>query len=176
VLDFGCGCGRTLLPISRATSWELHGCDVDAPAVEWLGAALEAARLRVVGAQPPLPFDDASFDALYCVSVFTRLSRDEQTAWGAELARVLAPGGLAAVTTMGPGVIGSFPAHATPGNRATLRDDGFLLVDDASSFNSRVAFHTPGGLARLLSPAFELWQHCERGLDGFQDLTLFVKR
>jgi SAM-dependent methyltransferase len=176
VLDFGCGCGRTLLPLSSATAWELYGCDVDAPAVEWLGRALAPSSIRVNGTSPPLPFADASFDAVYAVSVFTCFSRDEQRAWSAELARVLVPDGLAAITTMGPGVIENFPAHVNPANRATLRDEGFLFIANTSAFNARAAFHTPGGLARLLSPEFDLWQHLERGLDGFQDLTLFVKR
>jgi hypothetical protein len=73
-------------------------------------------------------------------------------------------------------VIENFPAHASPANRAALRDEGFLSVERKSSLESRAAYHTPGGLARLLAPEFELWQHHERGLDGFQDLTLFVKR
>jgi len=176
VLDFGCGCGRTLLPLSTATSWELYGCDIDEPAVEWLGKALEPSRFRVNGARPPLPFADASFEAVYAVSVFTHFSRDEQQAWSAELARILAPGGFAAITTMGPGVIENFPAHVSPANRATLRDEGFLFVENTTSFNARAAFHTPGGLARLLSAQFDIRQHFERGLDGFQDLTLFAKR
>jgi SAM-dependent methyltransferase len=176
VLDFGCGCGRTALPLSRATSWELHGCDVDAPAVEWLGRALGRDRFRTNGAHPPLPFADASFDAVYAVSVFTHFSEHEQHAWSAELARVLASGGVAAVTTMGPGVIENFPAHVNPANRATLRDRGFLFIEDDRAFNARAAFHTPGGLARLFSAHFSLWQHYERGLDGFQDLTLLRKR
>lgn len=176
VLDFGCGCGRAALPLSRSTHWELFGCDVDEPAVSWLGSAIEPSRFRVNGERPPLPFDDASFDAVYAVSVFTHFSEAEQRAWAVELARILAPGGLAAITTMAPGIIENFPAHATPPNRAKLRDEGFLFVEDASAFNARAAFHTPTGLARLLAPEFELWQHLERGLDGFQDLAVLIKR
>lgn len=176
VLDFGCGCGRTALPMARSTSWELHGCDVDAPAVGWLGRALDPSRFKGNGASPPLPFVDASFEAVYAVSVFTHFSREEQRAWCRELARVLAPGGFAVVTTMGPGVIENFPAHVNPENRATLRDEGFLFIESSRSFNARAAFHTPGGLARLFAPEFELRQHHERGLDGFQDLALLARR
>jgi SAM-dependent methyltransferase len=176
VLDFGCGCGRTALPLSKATEWAIHGCDVDATAVEWLANELDPGRFRANGPSPPLPFGDASFDAVYAVSVFTHFSGQEQYEWSSELARVLAPRGLAAITTMGAGVIENFPAHVNPANRARLREEGFLFIEDSASFNARAAFHTPGGLARLLAGEFELWQHYERGLDGFQDLTLFVKR
>ncbi|MBI2215212.1 MAG: class I SAM-dependent methyltransferase [Acidobacteria bacterium] len=176
VLDFGCGCGRTLLPLSKTTAWELHGCDVDSEAVAWLARTASGDRFRVNGTKPPLPFAAESFNAIYAVSVFTHFSEAEQYAWSAELARVLVPRGVAAITTMGDGVIENFPAHVTPENRARLRNCGFLFIEDERAFNARAAFHTLGGLTRLLSAEFDLWQHYERGLDGFQDLTLFVKR
>ena len=176
VLDFGCGCGRAALPLSQSTRWELFGCDIDAPAVSWLASTIDPGRFRVNGARPPLPFDTASFDAVYAVSVFTHFSAEEHRAWAVELSRVLKRGGVAAITTMGAGIIENFPAHATSSNRERLRDEGYLFLDDASAFNARAAFHSPSGLARLLAPEFELWQHLERGLDGFQDLAVMVKR
>ncbi|MGK2857264.1 MAG: class I SAM-dependent methyltransferase [Thermoanaerobaculia bacterium] len=176
VLDFGCGCGRTALPLSLAARWKLFGCDVDEPAVRWLASVIDPSRFRVNGARPPLPFDDDAFDAVYAVSVFTHFSTEEQRAWAKELARVLRPGGVAAITTMGAGIIENFPAHATPAKRATLHEEGVLFIEDSSAFNARAAFHTPGGLARLVAPEFDLWQHLERGLDGFQDLAVLVKR
>ena len=176
VLDFRCGSGRTLLPLSRTTTWELSGCDADAAAVRWLSEALGSERVRSTPASGPLPFRDASFDALYAVSAFTHFTIDEQRAWSVELARVLVPGGLAVVSTMGPGILGNFPAQITSNSRATLLEEGLLVLDDSSSVNHCLAFHTPGGVARIAAPEFELWQHLERGLDGFEDLAVLVKR
>jgi SAM-dependent methyltransferase len=171
VLDFGCGCGRTLLHLSAP--WNVHGCDIDAQAIEWLQREIHADRFLTNEAEPPLPWPDARFDAVYAVSVFTHFSESQHGSWRRELARILRPGGLMAVSSMGPGILSNFPAHATDENRTLLRELGFFFVPASQSFNANAAFHSPSGLARLLSPEFELIATSERGLDGFQDLSVF---
>lgn len=171
ILDFGCGCGRTLLQM-RA-NWTIHGCDIDAGAIAWLRGAIDRDRFRVNDPNPPLPWPDASFDAAYAVSVFTHFSEAQHASWRRELARVLRPRAILAVTTMGPGILDNFPAHATESNRAALRSDGFFFVPASSSFNANAAFHAPRALSRLLAPEFDLVATSERGLDGFQDLSVF---
>src|SRR5947208_884804 len=59
------------------------------------------ARSEVNGLAPPLAFDDASFDLVYALSVFTHLTGDLQVAWRDELRRVLRPGGRLLITTHG---------------------------------------------------------------------------
>lgn len=56
------------------------------------------ATFRAISRRPPLPFADASFDAVYGFSVFTHLSREPQATWVRELGRVLKPGGLVWLT------------------------------------------------------------------------------
>src|SRR5262249_55464722 len=63
VLDFGCGCGRTLLWFARAfpqVKW--HGVDIDAESVEWCRSAIPAGVFAQNGPLPPIPFPDAFFD------------------------------------------------------------------------------------------------------------------
>src|SRR5262245_18478855 len=97
VLDFGCGCGR-------AARWapivpSLTACDIDAEAIAWCRANLIGKGQFIVNDHwPPLPFDDAAFDFIYCISVFTHLPEDMEQAWLAELRRVLEPGGLLLAT------------------------------------------------------------------------------
>ena len=50
--------------------------------------------MEISAPHPPLPWPDATFDAVVGVSVFTHLTRDAQAAWLAEMQRVIAPGGL----------------------------------------------------------------------------------
>ncbi len=175
VLDFGCGLGRTLrfLPPGRR---QLHGCDVDAASLEWTRHALPAVRCELTSEAPPLPYPSATFEALYAVSVFTHFEAAEQTAWAAELGRILEPGGSALITTMGPWALASFPSLATAANRRCLEQEGFFFHRQAEAFNSRGAFHTRAGLERIFAPTFELRWWTEGGLDGFQDLTLLRKR
>lgn len=174
VLDFGCGSGRTLRHLGE-TAWQLAGCDIDADAIAWSKKALPSLDLRSTAPAPPLPYRDGAFQLVYAISVFTHFDRVDQLAWRDEVRRILAPEGLAIISTMGPSVIENFPAHATPETRARLAADGFVYREGDGAFNSNAAFHTPAGLVRLFSPAFSLVYWNERGLDGFQDLSVLRK-
>lgn len=101
VLDFGCGCGRVLRQWGRVDRVQLHGCDYNAAGPSWLSANLPWVSTRVNKLEPPLPYADASFDFVYALSVFTHFPVPLQTAWMRELHRVIRPGGLLAITTMG---------------------------------------------------------------------------
>jgi ubiquinone/menaquinone biosynthesis C-methylase UbiE len=103
VLDFGCGCGRTLVPLARAANpaTKIHGTDVDADAIKWLQRHHPELKLGINHFVPPLPYPDGSFDLVYSVSVFTHLDESSQFAWLAELRRVLRSDGLAALTIHG---------------------------------------------------------------------------
>jgi SAM-dependent methyltransferase len=104
ILDFGCGAGRTLRHFIEAGSpGEFWGCDIDAASVAWLRDTLSPPLHPFVnGELPPLAQPDEMFDLIYCVSVFTHLSRS-WSAWLIELHRVLRPEGLMLVTFMGEG-------------------------------------------------------------------------
>lgn len=174
VLDFGCGLGRTLR-FMAGEPWQLYGCDVDAYSIEWARQAYRFATLDLTGDRPPLPYADGSFDALYGISVFTHFAEADQTTWARELARVLKPGGLAVISTMGPMALGSFPNLATPGNTAALEEMGFVVAIEGERFNERGTFHCAAGVERFFSEGFELRSWTQGGLDDFQDLSCLVK-
>ena len=175
VLDFGCGLGRTLRHFGE-TGWRLHGCDVDAEMIEWCSGALSrrlpGVDLRVTAPEPPLPYDDETFDALWAISVFTHFPTRLQSAWATELARILAPGGLAIVTTMGPWVFDPLP----PGDVASSAIEGFRFVPAGVDFNDSAAIHDEAGVRHFFEPRFEVLAWRRGGLDGFQDLTLLRRR
>jgi len=175
VLDFGCGLSRTLRFLDGG-GWWLSGCDVNAPAVRWSAGAFPAIAFEVNAAAPPLPYPDASFDAIYAVSVFTHFDREAQLAWLREMARCLVDGGLLLATTMGPHALGGFPNLATPERRQRLERDGFDFVASGPNFNDNGAFHTGAGLARLAAPELVLESWTSGGLDGFQDLAILRRR
>jgi len=102
ILDFGCGAGRVLRHfIGRPEEMELWGCDVHAPSIDWLRENLSPPIHAFANdTLPPLPLDDGSIDLVYALSVFTHLA-DDWSAWLLEMQRILAPGGLALITTCG---------------------------------------------------------------------------
>lgn len=175
ILDFGCGLGRTLHHL-EAAGWRLTGCDVDRPSLVWAARSLPFAAFVATARTPPLPFPAGTFDGAYAVSVFSHFSAAEQTAWRAELARVIRPGGVAAVSTMGPRALESFGRVAdADGNRERLIRDGFLFHRGGEAFNQRGAFHTREGVARIFAPCFALDDWRAGGLDGFQDLSRLIR-
>jgi len=102
VLDFGCGCGRTLrwLVESYPTT-QFYGVDVDADAIRWCANNLEGATFVHSSPLPPLPFPAGYFDIAYCFSVFTHLDEFLQDIWLGELKRIVRPGGIVILTVHG---------------------------------------------------------------------------
>jgi SAM-dependent methyltransferase len=101
ILDWGCGCGRVMRHWSRLPRTRVFGCDINRRMVEWCAANLEFAEVSVTGLEPPLPYEQSSFDLIYAFSVFTHLSEDLQHEWIRECLRVLKPGGYLMLSTMG---------------------------------------------------------------------------
>ncbi|HEU4511184.1 MAG TPA: class I SAM-dependent methyltransferase [Pyrinomonadaceae bacterium] len=99
VLDFGCGCGRTLIHLKNlAPKAELHGTDIDARAIEWCKRHLTFARFKVSVETPPVDYPSETFDFIYAISVFTHLDEDYQFRWLEELSRIAKPGAIVLLT------------------------------------------------------------------------------
>jgi len=172
VLDFGCGSGRTLRHL-RDSGWQLFGCDIDADAIRWSREALPFASFEVNDDDPPLPYPDAFFDAVYAVSVFTHFPPGRQERWAAEMARVLRAEGTLVISSVGFTALRAFAG--SPENIEALRRDGMLWIRGDDRFNASGMYHSAAGIERVFSPYFRIVAHTERGLDGFQDLTIMER-
>ena len=139
ILDFGCGAGRVLRHfLERPEKVELWGCDVHAPSIEWIQENLSPPIHAFANETlPPLPLDDGSIDLVYALSVFTHLAED-WSAWLLELHRILAPGGLALITTLGE------PMWDSHLGKPFFRDELWRPWDEASTG----AFVTNFGMAQ----------------------------
>jgi len=106
VLDWGCGPGRvTLRLIEQHPALNVTGIDVDEGAIDWLSAQDLDAKFLAIETEPPIPFEDGSFDLCVNHSVLTHIDRPAQRAWLAEIARVLKPGGHFVTSVHGPSVL-----------------------------------------------------------------------
>lgn len=99
VLDFGCGSGR-VIRYWQELPGEVHGSDYNESAIVWCRQNLPFA-FNVNGVEPPLAYNDETFDFVYALSVFTHLDGPRQRAWLEELMRVVRPGGHLMFTTHG---------------------------------------------------------------------------
>ncbi|MDG1511450.1 MAG: class I SAM-dependent methyltransferase [Mariniblastus sp.] len=98
-LDFGCASGRVLRHFcAQSEIPNLWGSDINGRHIRWLNDYMPP-RLKLVhnNCIPQLPIADHSFDLVSAFSVFTHIDTFE-TAWLAELYRVLKPGGLCYLT------------------------------------------------------------------------------
>ncbi|MFB3776848.1 MAG: class I SAM-dependent methyltransferase [Bryobacteraceae bacterium] len=172
VLDFGCGCGRTLrwfLPGDRPGRF--CGVDVDAEAVEWCGRHLKGASFQATSPAPPLPFPDDHFDIVYAFSVFTHLDEAMQDAWLAELGRILEPGGVLLLTVFGRAARESLDSRG----RSALDSDG-IVHRRSQKLRGFVpewyhtTWHSPEYIAKRLSARFSDVRYSALP-DGAQDIV-----
>jgi len=176
VLDFGCGCGRTVRWfLDRAGKTEFHGVDVDAEATSWCTAHHPAGRFTANDPYPPLPYAGDYFDVIYCVSVFTHLNEAMQNVWLKELNRILKPGGILLLTVYAKAVTLGLNEEG----RQQLQSSGFVharskklkgLVPDWY----QTSWHSPEYIRARLSGDFADIQYCEVP-GGLQDVVLARK-
>lgn len=180
VLDFGCGCGRTLLwmQAQAADSQKWFGCDIDAEAVAWCREHLSFAQCVVNEGSPPSPFQNDQFDFIYAISVFTHFSEAYQFAWLRELRNILKPSGLLLATVVGRDIWGRRLPRSLA--RQVERDGFFFLSCNVMGkvFPDfyRTAYHTEEYVRRRFSEEFEVLDYIPQGLGKFQDVVLLRKR
>jgi SAM-dependent methyltransferase len=173
VLDFGCGCGRVTRYWGDFAG-AVSGSDVNGAAIEWCRANLGFARFAQNGLEPPLVFEQESFDLVYALSVFTHLTEELQLGWRDEMLRVLRPGGLLLLTTHGR----SYMPRLDDAER-TRFERGELVVrwGDVPGTNLCSAYHPKSYLRDTLARGFEFLELDPEGARGnpTQDLVLLRK-
>jgi SAM-dependent methyltransferase len=153
MLDFGCGCGRIARWWGDRAGLELHGCDPDARLVDWTRENLPFVRCVVSGYDPPLPYPDDAFDAIYALSIFTHQPESIAREWMAELRRILKPGGHLLFTVAGEGFKDRLREED-----ASRYEDGEEVVqfETARGTNLCIAYHSPDYVRRRLLDGFAL--------------------
>lgn len=169
VLDFACGCGRTLNFIRMYVSPDrLYGCDYDQQLVTWCQRELDIAGCAVNHSDPPFPFSDRAFDFVYAISFFTHLMAQEQRSWLVEWRRVLKDDGLLFLTVLGA----DFARLAG----IKLPKRGFTYEVYGTEFNKRVAYQTRAFAEREWCDVFKILEYQERGLMDHQDVVVLGSR
>ena len=193
VLDFGCGCGRVLRFLEHELAEQsLHGCDVDEKAIDWCEQYLLEVSVTASTATPPLPYDAASFDLIYSISVFSHLEERNHKDWIAELARVSRPKALLVLTTHGPealnGIRGNEAACANVGLSvaqaeeavSALEETGYAFIRQSGIAQDTdlygMTFITPEYIQDHWTADFEVLEFIPQGLQSWQDVVVLRRR
>ena len=164
ILDFGCGCGRTLIHMKElAPHAQFDGTDIDARAIDWCKEHLRFATFKVGQASPPTDYAPDSFDFIYAISVFTHLDAPYQFQWLEELRRIAKPGGVLLLTV--------------DSSLAGGKDFVFQRSYEDGLFPAwyQNAFHSEKYVRENFGRYFEVLGYLPRGMNEHQDVVLLRK-
>jgi len=177
ILDFGCGCGRTLLWLNHySRSSFFYGTDIDAEAISWCRNHLGFGKFSVNRVLPPLDYPSEMFDLILAMSVFTHLDEDLQFEWLRELKRIAKRKGILLLTVHG--------SHCWKSLRnediEKIRETGFLFLK--SNFWKglfpewyQTAYHTREYVLENYGKHSDVLDYIPRGLNDHQDLVILRK-
>jgi SAM-dependent methyltransferase len=179
VLDWGCGCGRVARFVAR-TGAALHGVDIDAANARWCSENIDG-QFSAVSPEPPAPFEDETFGAVYGISVFSHLNRHYEKLWLGELRRIAKPGALLLLSVLGrhAAACGGLLDHVT----SEEFDDGFADIGrnrdidqvTGTSEYYRNVFHQPSYIRQVWGRYFEILAIEEGIVGNLQDLVVARK-
>lgn len=167
ILDFACGCGRTLNFLGgRLPDCQIHGCDYDADLVDWCRRNLPSMSILTNPAMPPTELPDSAFDLIYSISFFTHIDEAAQMAWLEEWRRILKKDGLLLLSLHGP--------LLAQRNGVRIPSHGFWHKRSRGGFNQQVTFQTRAYAESRWKPIFQIAAYDELGLLHHQDLALLT--
>jgi SAM-dependent methyltransferase len=191
VLDFGAGVGR-LLGHLNGKFQRLSATDVSGAAVAYLGKVYPDTQAKVNHLDPPLDWENETFDAVYAFSVWTHLNERDQIIWLRELRRILQPGGLALVSANGFAALDIDAANPLWHDRAKrcLADTGFFFspypkadlgqwassgLPDKMEERYGCTIQTPEHIRKSWSEIFEILEIRPAAFRKHQDLVVMRK-
>jgi hypothetical protein len=183
ILDFGSGWGRiTRTLLTKVPATKIHAIDVDEQMTALLNTTLPGVNALTIAPEPPTVLGEASIDAAVAFSVFSHLSGPAHEAWAAEFGRIVAPGGVVAITVLDAAFFGQIAgaqaavaageADAFAESLATTFAD--LAAAQAGFKNGEIQYASSGG-GEMRTGDYYGWaaaptQYVERvwGAAGFQ--------
>ncbi len=164
ILDFGCGCGRTLIHLKDlAPHAQFDGTDIDAAAIEWCKQHLRFATFSAGKDSPPTNYSSDSFDFIYAISVFTHLDENYQFRWLEELRRIAKPGAVL-LLTVDSSLVGE-------------KDFVFQRSYENGLFPAwyQNAFHSRDYVLKNFGKYFEVLDYFPKSMNAHQDVVVLQK-
>jgi len=137
---------------------------------------------------PPLPFDNGYFDAIYAFSVFTHLPAKVEENWLRELARITKPGSVLILSSCGEICLKHH--HSKGGykevNWDMLTKKGFVFIENPNhkknpslwpgvTASYGLSFHHPGYIEKEWGKIFSKVEVIEAVPSGGQDIVVCTR-
>jgi SAM-dependent methyltransferase len=182
VLDFPCGRGRVLRVLRAAfPDAEITACDTDREAVDFCAEAFGATRLYA-DEDPANIETEATFDLIWCGSLFTHLAADRWPSFLEFLEWRLRAWGLLVFATSGRHVaLHALAREGQPGLAAEMRPEydeaGFSYRADPDGTGPGTALASPAWVCEQLDarPGLRLLTYSEQGWNHHQDVISCVR-
>ncbi len=175
ILDFGCGCGRTLISFKDDDSCNFFGTDIDEEAIRWCQKNLKFAKFDLNQALPPIQYKSSKFDLVYVISVFTHLNEELQFLWLNELKRITKPKGIILLTIHNIDLLR--PRISKKENFSTVTKTGFVhrkgeFLQGIFPDWYQTAYHSKEYVMENYSKYFKILNYIPKGMNNFHDVVL----
>jgi len=169
VLDFGCGPGRVLTWFqSTHKGWKFFATDIDNEAISWARANLShIASFDCNKNRPRLKYDDAYFDFVFSISIFTHLPEEMQTEWLHELRRVVKVSGILTLSVHNEELLPASMSMPESGFYYSVGDGTDGLPD-----YYQTSFQTSAYINREWSKIFKIEKILRKHIANHQDLVI----
>jgi len=163
----------------------LHGCDINERFVAFCRENVKHAAIVQSSYLPPLPYADRQFDLVYAASVYTHMSLPAMLQWTGEIGRILAPGGIAMITTHGSYYAPELARLSQPGSQLHAQLGYYVHLhgkpeDTWQGSNAYATFATPEFMRRIFA-GFDLLKvypgvsHPPNAFVSYQDILIFCR-
>lgn len=173
ICEWGCGPARLLRHFRGflGDKADLYGTDYNPKSIKWCRNNIPEVNFTLNGLHPPLTFSDNFFDVIYCVSVFTHLSKELQTEWLNECLRILKPGGIFYFTMHGD----SFRGKLLEDEQRVYDAEGFLLRGNVREGKKNfTSFDSPSYIRNVFLKGRTILEHIP-GEGKRQDVWILMK-
>jgi SAM-dependent methyltransferase len=180
VLDFACGAGRQLLHLTRQyPNVHAYACDIRADAIAHLQRHYPKVKAYANKFDPPLPFDDTTFDLIYSVSVFSHLSIEDAQLWLPELFRIARPGSTLCLTFNSSNSlnVNLRAGHISSSVREQFQQYGFFFDSDIEGFEKKMAAEVALGFGHpgMTRPTGDMYYSTEKARSLFEGAGFLVQ-
>jgi SAM-dependent methyltransferase len=174
ICEWGCGPARLLRHVPELLAGNnpgIYGTDYNRQTIAWCQRNIPGIHFRENRLMPPLDFPDDFFDAVYCISVFTHLSREAQDAWLRECLRVMKPGGIFLLTVHGDACRGALTGQE---ERAYTRSGCVVRGAVTEGKRTYTAYNSPEYMRKVFLDGLNVVEHIP-GENRAQDIWIIRK-